>query len=349
MKFIHIADIHLGAKPERDKEWAKERERQSWQAFKAVIDKVKEEQVQLLLIAGDLFHGQPLVRDLKEVNYQFSRIPQTQVALIAGNRDYLTPTSCYNMFRWEDNVHFLKSEEIEYIELEGLDTRVYGMSHWSKEIAKPRYQDVQAKEGDYTNILLAHGGEKKPIPHIPIYSDDFARSRFDYVAFGHLHEPRQIVQDKVVMAGALLPVDCDDIGEHGYFQGEIKDHACHVKFVPLHYCEYESLAFMANPELAHGGLRECVESRICAAPAYQKFVISLSGYCDTPIDTEELKSMDRVVKVFNNCQADYDFVQLKRQYDQQILGRYIRALEEMPQNKVTEKALYYGVEALMAE
>ena len=38
-----------------------------------------------------------------------------------------------------------------------------------------------------------------------------------------------------------------------------------------------------------------------------------------------------------------------RQYGQQILGRYIRALEEMPQNKITEKALYYGVEALMAE
>ena len=53
MKFIHIADIHLGARPDRDKEWAKERELHSWQAFKEVIDKVKEEQVQLLLIAAD--------------------------------------------------------------------------------------------------------------------------------------------------------------------------------------------------------------------------------------------------------------------------------------------------------
>ena len=73
MKFIHIADIHLGARPDRDKEWAKERELHSWQAFKEVIDKVKEEQVQLLLIAGDLFHGQPLVIDLLELLHQ--RLP----------------------------------------------------------------------------------------------------------------------------------------------------------------------------------------------------------------------------------------------------------------------------------
>ena len=50
------------------------------------------------------------------------------------------------------------------------------------------------------------------------------------------------------------------------------------------------------------------------------------------------------------CRAfDYDFEKLKLQYGQQILGRYIRTLEEMPQNEVTKKALYYGVEALMAE
>lgn len=348
MKFIHIADIHLGAKPDRDKEWAKEREMHSWQAFKEVIDKTKEEQVQLLLIAGDLFHGQPLVKELKEVNYHFSRIPQTQVVLIAGNHDHLTPDSCYRTFQWEKNVHFLKSEEIDYIELEGLDTRVYGMSYWKKEILEPRYKDIHVKAGDFCNILLAHGGDEK---HIPISGSDFADNDFDYVACGHIHKPVQIVQDKVVMAGALQPIDCNDLGEHGYFEGEIKNHVCHVKFVPLYYCEYVPLKLKVSPEITQGALQEFLENRIRLAPAYQKFKITLNGYCDreNPLDTEKMKSMDRVVKVVNQCRADYDFEKLKRQYGQQILGRYIRALEEMPQNKITEKALYYGVEALMAE
>ena len=66
MKFIHIADLHLGVKPDRDKPWAKERERDNWQAFEDVINRAKEDQIQLLLVAGDLFHRQPLIRELKD-------------------------------------------------------------------------------------------------------------------------------------------------------------------------------------------------------------------------------------------------------------------------------------------
>ncbi len=348
MKFIHIADIHLGAKPDRDRAWEKERRFHSWQAFTEVIEKAKEERIPLLLIAGDLFHGQPLMKELKEVNYQFSRIPQTQVVMIAGNHDHLVPDSCYRMFQWGENVHFLKSENMEVVDLEGLQTRVYGLSYWHKEIPRPLYKDVKAKEGDFCNILLAHGGDEK---HSPFHGGDFTDSGFDYVAFGHIHKPMQIVQDKVVMAGALQPIDCNDMGEHGYFLGEIKEHQCHVKFVPLHYCEYVSLKLKVSPDLTQGALQEYIQEHIGAAPAYQKFRITLSGFCDrdNPIDTEWINTMDRVEKVINLCQADYDFEKLKLKYKEQILGRYIQTLEGMPQDKVTKKALYYGVEALLAE
>ncbi|MCI8300145.1 MAG: DNA repair exonuclease [Lachnospiraceae bacterium] len=348
MKFIHIADIHLGAKPVQGETREEDRENESWQAFKEVISRARQEQVQILLIAGDLFHRQPLVRELKEVNAQFSTIPQTQVVLIAGNRDYLTAESCYQTFPWGENVHFLKQSHMEYVELEGLDTRVYGFSYWQREITEPMYQDIKVKDGDYCNILLGHGGDEK---HIPFRSNDFDKSAFDYVAFGHIHKPVEIVKDKVVMAGALQPVDCSDTGEHGYFQGEIKDHVCKTEFVPLHYCEYVPLILKVSPEITQSALQEYVLSRIRVAPKYQKFRITLKGFCDEehPVDANQLRSMEQVVQVTDRCCADYDFEKLKLQYGQQILGRYIRTLEEMPQNEVTKKALYYGVEALMAE
>lgn len=348
MKFIHLADIHLGARPDKGTKWEKERRLHGWQAFTEVIDKAKEEQVHLLLVAGDIFHGQPLARELKELNYQFSKIPQTQVVMIAGNHDYLSPSSAYQTFQWEGNVHFLKSQEMDHIELEGLDTRVYGFSYWSREITEPLYDDVKVKEGGFINILLAHGGEEK---HIPFHSSSFVGNGFDYVAFGHIHKPMQILPDKVVMAGALQPIDCNDVGEHGYFLGEIQDHVCHVQFVPLHYCEYVSLKLKVSPEITQGELQDYVRKHILAAPEYQKFKVTVSGFCDreTPIDTEWMESLDRVVKVVNQCQADYDFEKLKLKYGQQITGRYIRALEEMPQNNITKKALYYGVEALMEQ
>lgn len=36
-------------------------------------------QADCLFISGDLFHRQPLVRDLKEVNYLFTTIPNVKV------------------------------------------------------------------------------------------------------------------------------------------------------------------------------------------------------------------------------------------------------------------------------
>lgn len=111
MKFIHIADVHLGAKPDAGRSWAEERKNHGWQALVQVITKAEEEQADLLLIAGDLFHRQPLLRELKEVNYQFSRLSHTQVVLIAGNHDFISPNSYYRTFQWESNVHFLKERD----------------------------------------------------------------------------------------------------------------------------------------------------------------------------------------------------------------------------------------------
>ena len=42
--------------------------------FRRVIAGIRENPVDLLFIAGDLFHRQPLLRELKEVNNLFSTI-----------------------------------------------------------------------------------------------------------------------------------------------------------------------------------------------------------------------------------------------------------------------------------
>ena len=82
VKFIHTGDIHWGMSPDSDKPWSRERSRDIRDTFTAIIAKAKELRVDCLFIAGDLFHRQPLLRDLKEVNYLFSTIPQTQITAI---------------------------------------------------------------------------------------------------------------------------------------------------------------------------------------------------------------------------------------------------------------------------
>ena len=60
MRFIHMADVHLGAVPDSGCPWSAFRENEIWETFVRVIDQIREEKIELLLIAGDLFHRQPL-------------------------------------------------------------------------------------------------------------------------------------------------------------------------------------------------------------------------------------------------------------------------------------------------
>lgn len=348
MKFIHIADVHLGVKPDKDKVWAKEREEHSWQAFRDVITKAKEEQVQLLLIAGNLFHRQPLIRELKEVSREFSRIPDTQVALIAGDCDYLGPSSCYQVFTWGENVHFLKEKKISYIEFEELRTRVYGLSYWRREMVRNQYDNLQVKKDGYYNILLARGADRD---RTSFRSGIWKNSVFDYMALGYTHKPKQMDEPKLAIAGALQPISCKETGEHGYFMGELGKDGCKADFYPIQYCQYAAMELNVNQDTTEDELKRAVSERIAKAPAFHFFQIILTGVCPSSlnIDTEDLAGMERVAQVVNQCQPDYDFEKLKLRYQQQILGRYIEALEKMPQNEITKKALCYGVEALLAE
>ena len=87
MKFIHTGDIHWGMTPDADKPWGSERTQAIKDTFKKIIAQAGKMQADCLFISGDLFHRQPLVRDLKEVNYLFTTIPNVKVILIAGNHD----------------------------------------------------------------------------------------------------------------------------------------------------------------------------------------------------------------------------------------------------------------------
>ena len=153
MKFFHIADTHLGAIPDAGFAWSEERRSEIWESFRSVVAKADREEVDLLLIAGDLFHRQPLMRELKEVNYLFSTLKKTKVVFIIGNHDYLKVDSYYLDFPWSENVTCLRGKECESVVFEDLDTEVYGLSYHTREIKEPKYNDLQPEKKAGFSIL----------------------------------------------------------------------------------------------------------------------------------------------------------------------------------------------------
>lgn len=345
MKLIHIADVHLGAAPDAQMPWGEQRREDIQNTFYEIIDRVRAEHIPLLLIAGDLFHRQPLKRELKELNARFAELSGTQVVIVAGNHDYMHPKSCYRGFQWAENVHFLWKNEMQSVYLKELQTTVYGSSYWSSQEPEDVYSSCRPEKRPGYHILLLHGGDAK---HRPFSPEQLKQAGFDYVACGHIHKPGHIVKNQIVMAGSPEPTDCNDLGPHGYWIVELQRASVEAKFLPAAKCRYEQREVAVERELSMYEIEKRTEQILRERPAGEISHIRLKGYRDPElhIDTDNLERLERVISVTDETQPDYNLEKLKRQYQGQLIGNFIRQMEEYPDQELARKALYYGLDSI---
>lgn len=345
MRFIHVADVHLGAAPDADSPWCEQRENDIWETFQKVIADVKEKQVELLLICGDLFHRQPLRKELRDANYLFTTIPDTTVVLIAGDHDYLRDDSYYLSFSWSENVVCLFGEACDAVYLKKLNTYVYGLSYYSQEISKPYYDGIQPLKKDACHILLAHGGDPR---HIPIHVDRLKRAGFDYVALGHLHNPQILLENAVAYSGSPEPLDRTETGAHGYILGEYTDGQVQIQFCPCAKRQYISLEVQTDPESTQLSLEETLRQGMQENGQENIYHITLVGSRDGDVTfyPEKIQALGNVLEVVDRTEPQYDLEKLKERYRGTLIGEFI---EYFPANRteLETKALYYGMQALL--
>ena len=306
----------------------------------------EKEQIDLLLIAGDLFHRQPLMRELKEVDYLFSGLTKTRVVLVAGNHDYIKKDSYYRNFGWGKNVHMLSSQQPEAIVLPELDTAVYGLSYHSREIESPLYDEILPTENARYHILLAHGGDER---HIPVKINNLIDKRYDYIALGHIHKPQELVPDRAAYAGALEPIDKNDIGEHGLVKGELNPNGCKTEFVPFASREYIHMEMEICREMTGFALRDKIHEQIANQGVQNIYKIILTGFRDPEVmfDLESMDVFGNIVEIVDQTKPAYDFEKLWRQNRDNLIGRYIESFEGCSQEGVEYQALCEGIHALM--
>lgn len=354
MKFIHLGDVHLGVKPDASYPWSDERKQEVWDNFRDIIYLCNENKIDLLLICGDFFHKQPLVRELKEVNYIFSRLKQTKVVIIAGNHDYISPRSNYIKFEWCDKVNVLIDKHINSVYFEDINTEVYGFSYHQREIKEPLLDNVKVQHEDRINILMAHAGTPTNIP----FDLNLLESKgFDYIALGHIHKP-EILRKRIAYAGSIEPIDKTDIGKRGFIVGEIKkdkeaQEESHIEFYfkEHSYRQYININIEVKDTITNGQMHDLVKETLEQHKSTNIFIITLSGYKDPDIkfDTNTIYSFANVIEVIDSTKANYDFNQLFRDNKDNIIGSYISYVEDYREDEnIKNKALYYGIEALLS-
>ena len=345
MLMIHTADLHLGASPDAGEPWGKNRKEELWASFERLIEAVKIQKADLLLIAGDVFHRPPLLRELREFNDRLASLSSTKVVLMAGNHDHIGANSFYKGFSWAENVHFFESDEITSVKFPELKVEVYGLSYHKKEIRDRLYDEVRPEDNGYYHILLGHGGDEK---HIPYSKEKLAKSGFDYLAFGHVHKPGMILSGRAVMAGSLEPTDHTCLGTHGFVRVEVKDGANSITLVPFAKREYIPLEIDVTTEDTMGSIYRKLCEKVTEKGADNIYDVIIKGQRHTSLEIMEdkLKSAGNIRVIVDETEKFFDYGQLCLEYKGRLLSKYIESFEGVT-SELEKKALAYGTEAIL--
>ena len=169
MKFIHIADMHFD-KPFTilEKNGLSEKRRlEQRNVFSKMIDYIKQNNIDYLFIAGDLYEHEYVRKSTIEyINECFKKIPNTIIYIAPGNHDPYINNSYYNKYTWNENVKIFTS--LEKVEQENINIYGYGFTDFSsKAIELPQNLDITK-----INVLLMHanlnGEYKDEFEHNPI-------------------------------------------------------------------------------------------------------------------------------------------------------------------------------------
>lgn len=350
MKFIHTADIHWNAVPDSTKPWSESRRHAIRHTFQALISHIEEEQIPLLLISGDLFHTQPILKDLTEVNALFESIFRTKVVIISGEHDYLKDSSHYHSFQWAENVSFLSSEEVTSVYFPELNVEVHGFSYHKPEIHEPVLDTMRAPRDvpgrERLHILMAHGGDAK---HIPFKLQTLKNSGFDYIALGHVHKPGILIDNLAAYPGSLEPLSRKEYGVHGYILGEWDSGGLSIKHVPFSKIQYISLVIHITPETLNLELESFIKKEIDRRGAQNIYRFKLTGLRnpDLKFDFQSLEKLYKIVEISDRTEPAYDYDKLYLEHKNDMIGLFIAAFQKPELSRQDKKALYYGLKALM--
>lgn len=343
MKFIHIADVHLGMCPENKKGYGKLRKMEIQETLFGVLLEGQKQKVDCILIAGDLYHYPPSIEELQELNGYFKKIAPIKIVLIAGNHDFISKYCGYERFSFADNVTVLKKQPIDKIYFPEFDTTIWGFSYDKKEIRERKYDKLKPK-GDGYHILLAHGGDTE---HIPMDYDALKWSGFDYIALGHIHKPQVIVQDFMNYAGSLEPLDRTEIGEHGYFFGEILEESQRVVFVPCSKRQYKQVQIEVE-ENSLFEIEETIREQLEKEGKQHFYEVVLFGYTNFSgnfhFDTLERDYF--ILSIEDRTKKNYSIHELYEKNKDNVVGHFIRQLIRS-QDEFAQEALELGIEALL--
>lgn len=188
IKLLHAADLHLDSPFEGlGENKAAMRRTEQRQLLYRIEQLAKTEQVQLVLLAGDLLDSASAYAETGEELVKALGGIAAPVFISPGNHDFYSARSPYARLKLPENVHIFKSPRIECVELPELSVRVWGAAFTDRYSgAMLRGFSAEKKAGTF-DIMCIHGEVNAASAYNPVSENEIASSGMDYIAFGHIH------------------------------------------------------------------------------------------------------------------------------------------------------------------
>lgn len=361
MKMIHCADIHLDAPFSAfDPVEAQKRRSALRSVFSSLTLYAKTNNVQLCLIAGDLFDDESVTKDtLMLLTKEMASADQCRFVIAPGNHDPYSNSSPYKLVKWPDNVYIFDSEKVKSFDFPEINTTVYGYAFTSETYSSNPFENFSVKDKSRVNIMCAHCDlGVSGSTYAPVTAHDFEISGLDYVAMGHIHKATEILSAGNTIyaySGCLQGRSFDETGHKGAIVGEItkeQKNLKHIRFSSKHY--------------------ECVECDVSGMQTFDEALEKISQICrsydtDTMLriiltgvtGTMFLADVKAVAEVCTNV----GYIELKDKtlalldaeklsQDKTLAGEFYRKLEpqlksdDPEQVHIASMALKYGLMAL---
>ena len=221
-RFIHTADLHLDSPLRslalRDPDLAELVAGASRQALRATIDLCLSEQVDALVIAGDLYDGtQTSLKTLRYLAAELARLDQAGIRtfLIRGNHDAMSQIT--RELTLPPSAHLFGARAgVVQLDAGALRVAVHGLSFRDPKAPENLLPQYQPPRSDCVNIGLMHtslNGALGHDPYAPCTLADLQGSGFTYWALGHIHK-RAVHQGACTVVMPGIPQG-RDIGEEG--------------------------------------------------------------------------------------------------------------------------------------
>ena len=205
-RILHTSDLHLESLNDK-----------GCRSLEAIIDIAIKVNVDLCIIAGDLF-GHNRVNDnlVSFVVKQLRRLPAYAV-LLPGNHDCLAPESVYHraeLWRDANNIRVFQAPQGETLPFPGLLVWGKPLTSYTGTL-RPLAGVSQHQGGGQWHIAVAHGyyvdTEPALFPSYNITREEIISANQDYIALGHVAAFRRVCDESVKVYYSGAPQVCGTV------------------------------------------------------------------------------------------------------------------------------------------